>query len=86
MSTKFFKGKNKMAKEVKPVIRSVEEINKEYTELIGQAGIEQFKLYLAEENLKRLNGRLHLVNMEANERGRLDQEAKATEANKEEIK
>lgn len=70
--TKFFKGNNK-SKTIKPVPpRAMDEINKEYSELIGKLGIEQFKAATIAKNVEYYTQRLMEVNLEANNRTELD--------------
>lgn len=56
--------------------RSMDEINKEYSELIGKVGQAQYKAYVYQRATEELNRRLELVNTEADARGKLDAEAK----------
>jgi len=82
--TKFFKGKQK-AKQIQTEPRKQEDINKEYSDLIGKLGIEEFKKHVCERNIEQYKYRLLQVNEEANQRTALDQKVKENEVKNEQI-
>ena len=81
---KYFK--NLSTKKVKPVPpRTMAEINKEFSELIGKVGQAQYQVFIYTQETERLNREIQRVNNEANERSKLDQaeQLKAQQAAKE---
>lgn len=65
-----------------PNPRSIEEIKKEYNELLAKSGNAQYLVYVYSQELENLNRRLVEVNNEAGIRQKLD----AQEVKKEEVK
>lgn len=65
-------NKNAAAKNLKQV-RSMDEINREYSELIGKVGQAQYTAYVYLDDVKKLNERILAVNQEAAKRRDLDQ-------------
>lgn len=61
----------------KPVPRTMDEINGVYRELVGRAGQLQYKVEVDKAQLRQLNDAIHTVNLEADERQKLDAEATA---------
>lgn len=81
--TKFFKGKNKQAKPLSPVLpRSMDDLNKAYSDLIGKLGMEELKLAVSKRNCDIYKTNLMDLSVEADARQKLDAEEKAkTEQN-----
>lgn len=78
--TPYFKNKAKRKVSLKPAPpRSLEEITKEYQEVLGKAAQAQYFVYVHSKELEQFNQRLVQVNMEAAERQKLDKEASAAE-------
>lgn len=61
-------------KTVKTNTRTMEEINKEYAELISKVGQSQYLVYIYERETAELNKRLKEVNEEASRRQQLDRD------------
>lgn len=68
----FFKKKRQ--KQV-PEPRSMDEIQKEYKELLSKAGNAQYLVYVYSKELEQVNARLLSVNQEAGVRQELDRKA-----------
>lgn len=75
----FFKGKPSRPQtptfDSSPTPRTMEEINKTYSELCGRAGQLQYQIKVNTEQLEEINTALKSVNHEANARQKLDAEA-----------
>ncbi len=56
--------------------RSLEEINKEFSQLVYQAGQAQYQIHVIEGDLSQINYRLREVNREAAARNELDKAPK----------
>jgi hypothetical protein len=65
--------------------RQIEEINKEYSELIAKAGQTQYLVTVYSNELKDLNAKLLKVNQEAAARNALEKQAKAEEVKNEQL-
>ncbi len=61
--------------------RSLEEINKEFSQLVYQAGQAQYQIHVIEGDLSRINFRLKEVNREAAARNELDKSTKTEDTN-----
>lgn len=66
--------------------RSMEEIGKEYARLKSQVADAQYQVFVYAKEVKRLNLEMEKLNVEANDRQKLDAEAKAKETPKVEAK
>jgi hypothetical protein len=77
---KYFKNSKKTPLKTPPP-RSMDEINKDYSNLIGELGQAEFKLHLDQEKIKNLKYQLSQVNIEAHERQALDKQQKAEVVN-----
>jgi hypothetical protein len=55
--------------------RVLDEIQKEYAELVGKAGQIQYQLFVLDKDLKSINDRLLAINHEAAARKELDKQA-----------
>jgi hypothetical protein len=76
--TKFFKGKNKQAKQLPPPLpRGMDELNKAYSDLIGKLGMEELKLAVSKRNCDVYKNNLMELSVEADARQKLDAEEKA---------
>jgi hypothetical protein len=60
--------------ETKNQPRSLDEIQKEYAELVGRAGQIQYQLFVLDKDLKTLNDRILVINHEAASRKELDKQ------------
>lgn len=60
----------------KSLPRSMEEINKEYSELISKVGQAQYQAYAYTRETERLNAKLIEINLESRERHILDNQPK----------
>lgn len=72
---KFFKSKQQapqVAAPVEPVPRSMEEINKTYSELCGRAGQLQYGIKIYQEQLDQINSAIKNVAAEGDARKNLD--------------
>lgn len=75
--TKYFKSLQKSKKVAAPVPRTMEEIQKDYSELIGKVGQAQYQVFAYQREVDSLNNQLLNVNLEAKARNELDAKAKA---------
>lgn len=84
---KYFKTKfaatPKQAEPKTPTPRTLEEVNKVYSELCARAGQLQYGIKTYREQLEQLNTALKSVIAEGEARTKLDQETKAAEPKKE---
>jgi hypothetical protein len=55
--------------------RALDEIQKEYGELVGRAGQIQYQLFVLDKDLKTINDRILVINHEAAARKELDKKA-----------
>lgn len=77
---------NKSARIVKKeTVRSMADINKEYSELIGKVGQAQYLVFVHTKAVKELNEELERVNKEAARRQELDKAIAATEPVQQEL-
>ena len=73
--TKYFKNLRTAKKTAAPVPpRVMEEIQAEYSQLVGKAGQNQYQAYVLEQERNNLNSALIRVNQEAAARQQLDQQ------------
>lgn len=71
--------KNKEKVSQKSVPRSMEDIQKNYTQLCTEAGQLQYQLKVYSQKLEEINSTLSSVNIEASARQQLDAQKLATE-------
>jgi hypothetical protein len=86
MSSKFFKGLNKVKPAAPPEPRNMEAIMKQYGEQCNRAGALQYQIYALGLELEQINKDLVSVNNEAAARQKLDKEAAEKQSKVEETK
>lgn len=73
-------GRKKVSmKEAASAPRTMEEINKEYSETVGKVGQTQYLVYVYTKELEQANSRLLSLNQEASARQVLDKNSAQTE-------
>ena len=77
---------NKSARIVKKeTVRSMAEINKEFSQLIGKVGQAQYQVHVYQNAVKELNSELERVNKEAARRQQLDSAKASTDPEQQEL-
>lgn len=72
MKNPFKRKKDKFPMAPQQVIRTTEELTKEYQRLAAKAAESQYLVYVHTENLRGLNQQMAVINREAAERQKLD--------------
>jgi hypothetical protein len=74
-TNRFSRRSNKTVTATLPQPRSMEDIQKEYVDLLSKAAQAGYQAYVYNKELSRLNERLEQVNIEGGQRQKLDKDA-----------